>query len=95
MNELASFGALVAITIGITEVIKRATKAPTSIIPLIAFIVGFVLNLIGNVTNITSLTLLTGFAIGLSASGLFDQKKIVDLVRLVRKDKTIPEDPAE
>lgn len=81
MNALASFGVLVLLTIGLTEVIKRATKAPKSIIPLIALIVGFCLNLLGNITDITSLTWLTGIACGLSAAGLFDQKKILELFK--------------
>lgn len=81
MNELLSFVVLVALTIGITEVIKLATKISKNTVPLIALIVGFCLTLIGHCTDITSLTILAGIAVGLSASGLFDQKKLLSLLK--------------
>jgi len=77
MSELLSFAVLVALTIGVTEVIKRAGNVPTRFIPAIALILGFILCLIGNLTSITSITILTGIAVGLSSSGLFDQKLIL------------------
>lgn len=77
MSAILSFGVLVALTIGITEVIKRAGKVPTRFIPLIALVVGFGLTLIGDLTTLTSVSILTGIAVGLSACGLFDQKLIV------------------
>jgi len=81
MTELLSFGVLVLLTIGVTEVIKRATKAPKSIIPAIALLIGLALTILGNITTLTSLTFLAGIAVGLSAVGLFDQKDIIGLLK--------------
>ena len=78
MNEILSFAVLVALTIGLTEVVKQASKAPKNFIPLIALVLGFVLTLVGNLTSITSFTVLTGIAIGLSSVGLFSQKKLLE-----------------
>jgi len=75
MTELLSFGALVLITSGVTEVIKRA-GLPKRFLPLVALAVGFLINLIGSFT-LTPLSVLTGLAVGLSASGLFDLTKVV------------------
>lgn len=75
MTELLSFGGLVALTIGVTEIGKRA-GIPTRFAPIVALVVGFVLALIGNLTSITGLAILTGIAVGLAASGLFDVAKI-------------------
>jgi len=77
MTELVSFGALVLLTTGVVEVAKRALKLDTRFIPLAALVIGFVLCLIGNLTNITSITILTGIAVGLSSVGLFAQSKII------------------
>jgi len=76
MAELTSFAVLVALTTGLTEVFKRV-GLPKRIIPLFALAVGFALSLIGNLTNITPLTILSGIAIGLSSMGLFDITKVV------------------
>jgi len=75
MSELLSFSALVLITTGVTEIIKRV-GCPRRFLPLVALVVGFGLNLIGTLT-FTPLTILTGLACGLSASGLFDITKVV------------------
>jgi len=77
MTELVSFGALVLLTTGVVEEEKRALKLDTRFIPLAALVIGFVLCLIGNLTNITSITILTGIAVGLSSVGLFAQSKII------------------
>ena len=74
MTELLTFGGLTALTVGVTEIAKRA-KCPERLIPIVALIIGFGLTLIGNVTDITSLTVLTGIAVGLSAIGLFSGVK--------------------
>jgi len=74
MTELLSFSVLVVITIGLTEVCKKAFKMPKRFIPLTALILGLVINLIAG--GITGLGLLTGIGIGLSAVGLFDVSKI-------------------
>ena len=77
MTELYSFAGLVIITIGVTEVVKRALKIKENLVPLTALVIGFVLTIVGGLVNITSLTILTGLAVGLSACGLFDQKKLI------------------
>ena len=77
MTELLSFGGLVIITIGVTEVIKLGFKLPKRLVPLTALVIGFLLTLIGSLTSITSLTILTGIAVGLSSVGLFDQKDLL------------------
>lgn len=74
---ILSFMILVAITVGVTEVIKQAAKVPKRFIPLIALVIGFGLCLVGSLANITSVSILTGIAVGLSACGLFDQKKLI------------------
>jgi len=76
MTSLISFGALIVITIGVVEVIKRALKLDTRYIPLVALVVGFGLNLVAGYTSF-GLTVVAGLAVGLSAVGLFDQKKIL------------------
>ena len=77
MSELLSFGVLVLLTIGLTEVAKRALKLNERFVPLAALVLGFILCLVGNLTNITPLTILMGIAVGLSASGLFDNGKAI------------------
>lgn len=77
MNELLSFSALVAVTTGLTEAIKRGLKLKSRFVPLLALILGVILVLIANLTSITSLTIVTGIAVGLSSSGLYDHKAIL------------------
>ena len=72
MEELLSFSGLVTLTVGLTEVIKRAKLIPDRFIPLLAIVLGFGLIIIANWANITSLTIIAGIAVGLSACGLFD-----------------------
>lgn len=74
---IISFSALVGITIGLVEVIKRAIAVETRFIPLVALIVGILLTLLASVTNLTSLTIISGIVVGLSAAGLYDQGDIV------------------
>jgi hypothetical protein len=77
MTELLNFGTLVALTVGLTEVVKRGFKLNTRFVPLVSLATGVILTLAGSLSDITSLTVITGIAIGLSASGLFDQKAIL------------------
>jgi len=70
MTELLSFSALTGLTIGICEVIKRI-GLPDRFIPLTAVVVGVVLVVLGDLTALTTLSILTGIAIGLSAVGLY------------------------
>jgi hypothetical protein len=74
MEELFSFSALVALTVGLTEVIKRI-GTPDKLIPLVAVAVGLILVVIANFTALTTLSVLTGIAVGLSAVGLYSGVK--------------------
>ena len=80
MTPIIAFGILVALTIGIVEVIKRALKFPKNIVPLLSVIIGIVLLLIAKATNFIDLNIFVGIVVGLSASGLFDQKKILGVL---------------
>jgi len=81
MTELLSFGVLVLLTVGVVEAAKRALKLPSSIVPAVALFTGLILTIVGNITDITSLTFLAGIAVGLSSVGLFDQKKLIGLLK--------------
>ncbi len=72
---ILSYIVLVALTSGIVEVFKRALKLPKKFCPLLALVVGFLLTLVGSITDITSLAILTGIAVGLGASGLYSNVK--------------------
>ena len=76
MDTITSFVVLVALTTGLVEVVKRATGLENRYLPLTALILGIGLTLIGNIANLTPLAVLTGIAVGLSSSGLFDQSKL-------------------
>ena len=76
MIEVISFSVLVALTSGVVEVLKRLGTAK-KYLPLTSLLVGFILTLVGNLTTLTSLTYLTGIAVGLSAVGLFSQSKML------------------
>jgi len=76
MDTITSFVVLAALTTGLVEVVKRATGLENRYLPLTALILGIGLTLIGNIANLTSLAILTGIAVGLSAAGLFDQTKL-------------------
>jgi len=74
IESLTSFGVLVALTIGITEVIKRAFSVETKFVPLGSVAIGLILVAVANFTELAELPILLGLVIGLTASGLFDQK---------------------
>ena len=76
---IVSFTVLVALTIGFVQVIKKVggDKVGKNITPFIALVVGVGLTVLGNVSNLSTLTPLIGAAVGLSASGLFDQKLLL------------------
>jgi len=79
MLELTwSFGGLVVITIGIVEVIKRASGLNTNFLPLVGLVVGLILVAVANFTGLTTFPILAGIVVGLSAAGLYDQKKIAE-----------------
>jgi len=77
MDIVISFALLVALTTGVVEVIKRIIGVESKFLPLVALIVGILLTFLGGITNLTSLTILTGIAVGLSAAGLFDHSKLL------------------
>ena len=79
MEPVITLAILVALTIGVTEVVKRVTGITKQVTPAVALAVGIAITYIGSVTNLSTVVLLdsvllSGIVIGLSASGLFDQK---------------------
>lgn len=70
METAITFVTLVAITGGITEVIKKAIKKfPKRLVPAVAFFVGYAVGYIGGVEPLVC------FIIGLTASGTYDLGK--------------------
>jgi len=61
---------LVALTIGLVEVIKRINIIQERFLPAISLIIGSILYV--SLNGISVKTLIIGIAIGLSSSGLFD-----------------------
>jgi len=81
MEPVIAFGILVALTVGIVEAVKRALKVPKKLIPILSLVIGIVLLLIGRVSGFVDLNLFIGIAVGLSASGLFDNAKILTVLK--------------
>ena len=75
-SDQAMFAYYIAITIGVTEVFKRAFKILNRFIPLVSLVVGLGLSFIG---GFTTEALLMGLVVGLSASGLFSGAKKLTL----------------
>jgi len=69
---------LVALTIGLVEVIKRLKLLQERFLPAVSLIMGSILYV--SLNGISVRTIVLGIAIGLSASGLFDigKKTILD-----------------
>jgi len=67
---------LVGLTIGLTEVIKRTSSLDKKYLPLVSLLFGIALSVVWVEGSIKD-GLLQGIIVGLSASGLFDQTKIV------------------
>lgn len=76
LDGLTSFAALTALTVGVVQVIKKAAGLEKRWVPLTALLCGIILTFVGGWANITSISVLTGLAVGLSAAGLWDQKAI-------------------
>lgn len=80
LDGLTSFGVLVALTSGVVQVVKKI-GVENKWLPLIALFVGILLTFLGGAVEITTLSVLTGIAVGLSAVGLFENlskaKKVV------------------
>jgi len=89
MEALQALAIVVAITIGITEVIKLAFKLPTRFIPFVSVLVGIVVIYIGDSIEYLDSQLLTGIVVGLISSGLFDQKMIIEGLNLTSKLKRV------
>ncbi len=67
---------LVALIVGITEVIKRATGLEKKYIPAIAIGIGLVIAFIGNyLTGLVGITIIQGLTAGLLSVGLFSGVK--------------------
>jgi len=67
---------LIAVVIAVTEVVKKVANVPHKYLPLVSLVlgvVGGVMYLDGDIKDVV----LQGIIIGLSASGLFDQTKII------------------
>ena len=74
--NFTDFAVLTALTSGVVEVIKRIKILDDRWLPLVSLVVGFCLSGVSAFFSFTSLTILEGIAVGLSAAGLFDQTKI-------------------
>ena len=67
---------LIAVVIALTELFKRTLHVNSRYLPLISLILGIIAGIIyldGDIKDVA----LQGIIVGLSASGLFDQSKIV------------------
>lgn len=71
--------ALVAVTVGLVEVIKRTNIVADRFIPLVSIVVGIALAFVYPGISI-AVTVLSGIVIGLSASGLYSGTKTVTAV---------------
>lgn len=76
MEIVVSFGALVALTTGVVEALKRGMAIEKRFLPLVALIVGILLTFLAGITNLTSLSVITGIAVGLASCGLFDHTQL-------------------
>ena len=80
LDGLTSFVTLTALTSGIVQVIKKV-GIEGKWLPLIAIFIGILLTFLGGVVEVTTLSVLTGIAVGLSAVGLFENiskgKKVI------------------
>ena len=73
--QIVEIGIIVPIIIAIDELLKRKLGINTRYIPLINVIISIILAivLLGNIRN----GLITGLVAGLTASGVYDQTKIL------------------
>jgi hypothetical protein len=72
MGELT---AVVAVIIGVSELVKR--YIPTKYTPLISLLLGVIAGLYIVPGKTVAESLMTGITLGLSASGLYDMSKVV------------------
>lgn len=68
---------LIAITIGLTELIKRTSSLDNKFLPLVSLFFGLVISIVWLDGSIKD-AILNGIIVGLSASGLFDHTKVLE-----------------
>jgi hypothetical protein len=75
---MLEFGIIIAVLIGLGQVAKQL-GLPNKYIPVMNLVLGVTIGLIGGLGSDLSIVeqIVTGSVIGLTASGLYDQKKIV------------------
>jgi len=77
LQELLGTGTLLAIVMGLTELAKRL-GTPSKFLPLFSVMVGLCLAALPVLLGSSGVEiLLGGLVVGLTASGLFDQSKIL------------------
>ncbi|WAA10849.1 holin [Fervidibacillus albus] len=69
-------GLIIAVVVGLVELVKRLDIVPTKYLPLISLTLGIVTGLF-YLDGEIKVRVFNGIIIGLSASGLFDQTKIM------------------
>jgi hypothetical protein len=67
----------IALVVGIVEVFKRAIEFPTKLIPLVSLVTGVVITIIFKGDLALTEAVFSGIVVGLSASGLYDHKSII------------------
>jgi hypothetical protein len=67
-----TFAVLVAITIGLVEILKRTKRIKNEYLPLASLVIGFLVTLVAGITNFSNITLLQGLIVGLVGSGSYD-----------------------
>lgn len=70
--DFTEFGILIAVTVGIVEVLKRA-KVSSRFLPLCALVIGVCLSIMA--IDVSTHTIMTGLVVGLSSMGLFTGTK--------------------
>jgi len=83
MDILIFGGPMVALTIGITEAIKRL-GIPSKWSPIVAIVIGIIMALISSEFRVSSEVILGGMVMGLSSSGLWSGTKSVLLKKKER-----------
>lgn len=86
---------LIAITLGLTEVLKRAFNIPKNLLPLVAVVTAFVIGGISALAGLTEMLFYEGIIAGLAAGGLWDLGKIPVVGILSKIKKTPPPTPSQ
>lgn len=73
---MVEIGIVIAVIVGLNELIKGAFDIPTRYLPLISLLLGVIAGVFYLDGNLAE-SIFQGIIIGLSASGLFDQSKII------------------